>query len=94
MTIHKFLQVIICIVKVFVGNIEQYLYPQYFETTIFSGVVDSSGMEFFYSNTPPRHRAGLMSVGHSVRNIMIIPPNAENYTITSACPGSCTQTVS
>ena len=58
------------------------------------GVVDSSGMEFSYTNTPPQHRAGLISIGHTVRKNMVIPPNAENYTISSICTGSCTQAVS
>ena len=58
------------------------------------GVVDSSGMEFFYTSNPPRHRAGILTLGHSVRKSMVIPPNAENFTIASVCTGSCTQSVS
>ena len=60
----------------------------------YPGVVDSSGMEFSYTNTPSQHRAGLVSIGHTVRKNMVIPPNAENYTISSICTGSCTQAVS
>jgi len=51
-------------------------------------------MEFFYTTNPPQQRAGILAVGHLVSNIMIIPPNAENYTVTSLCPGSCTRSVS
>ena len=29
------------------------------------GVVDSSGMKFSYTNTPPQHRAGLIIIGHT-----------------------------
>ena len=58
------------------------------------GVVDSSGMEFSYTNTPPQHRAGFLTIAHAVRKDMVIPPNAENYTISSICTGSCTQAVS
>ena len=61
---------------------------------LWSGIVDSSGMEFFYTTTPPQQRAGILAVGHLVSNIMIIPPNAENFTVTSLCPGSCTRSVS
>ena len=65
-----------------------------FHIPTYAGVVDSSGMEFSYTNTAPQHRAGFLIVGHSVRKNMVIPPNAENYTISSICTGSCTQAVS
>ena len=51
-------------------------------------------MKFSYTNTPSQHRAGLVSIGHTVRKNMVIPPNAENYTISSICTGSCTMAVS
>ena len=60
----------------------------------YPGVADSSGMEFSYTNTPSQHRAGFLSIAHAVRKDMVIPPNAENYTISSICTGSCTQAVS
>ena len=51
-------------------------------------------MEFSYTNTPPQHRAGFLTIAHSIRKDMVIPPNAENYTISTICTGSCTQAVS
>ena len=58
-----------------------------------SDVVDSSGMRFFYVNTPREHDAGVLYVGHSVVPIMIIPPGADNYTISGICGAQCTERV-
>ena len=58
-----------------------------------SGVQDSSGLEFFYTNVEPTHRAGVLAIGHGVSNNMIIPSNAENFTVSGLCSGDCTKTV-
>ena len=58
------------------------------------GVVDSSGLEFFYTNTRAMHEAGLLTVGHGVRPSMVIPPNADNYEVVGFCSGQCTEEVS
>ena len=65
-----------------------------FHIPTYAGVVDSSGMEFSYIITAPQHRAGFLTIAHSIRKDMVIPPNAENYTISTICTGSCTQAVS
>ena len=58
---------------------------------ITTGVVDSSGMIFYYIDTPRQHSAGILEVGHQVNQYMIIPPKARNYTIFGFCSASCTQ---
>ena len=58
---------------------------------ITTGVVDSSGMIFYYIDTPRQHSAGILEVGHEVNQFMIIPPKARNYTIFSFCSAGCTQ---
>ena len=58
------------------------------------GVIDSSGITFYYTSTPRQHRAGIMFLGHQVTDSMIIPPNAANYTVAGLCPGQCTDAVS
>ena len=60
----------------------------------YTGVEDSSGMEFFYSYIPPVHEAGVLPLGHSVTPGMIIPPKTDNYVIEGICPGRCTERVS
>ena len=57
------------------------------------GVVDGSGLEFFYSNTEPVHVAGMLAIGHNVLPSMIIPPKADNYLIEGFCSGKCTEKV-
>ena len=54
------------------------------------GVVDSSGMEFFYSSQPPLHEAGILAMGHLVTNFMIIPPGIKRFGIIGRCGGECT----
>ena len=57
------------------------------------GVIDSSGMRFYYTSTPREHDAGVMFLGHDVNRLMIVPPGAPNYTIASVCSANCTQSV-
>ncbi|XP_019856277.1 PREDICTED: DBH-like monooxygenase protein 1 [Amphimedon queenslandica] len=56
-----------------------------------SGVIDSSGMTFYYIDTPREHNAGILQVGHAVNQYMIIPPKARNYTIYGFCSSTCTE---
>lgn len=60
---------------------------------LFVGVRDSSGIEFTYTDEPQKHRAGILTVGHSVYSGMIIPPGRDDYTITGMCSGQCTEKV-
>ena len=55
--------------------------------------MDSSGIRFFYVSTPREHDAGVLFMGHSVVPIMIIPPGADNYTISGICGAQCTERV-
>ena len=59
----------------------------------FTGVIDNSGIEFFYTSTRRQHEAGILTVGHAVRSSMIIPPNTESYYIVGECSADCTRTV-
>ena len=54
-------------------------------------MIDSSGMTFYYIDTPREHNAGILQVGHVVNEFMIIPPKARNYTIYSFCSSNCTE---
>ena len=58
-----------------------------------TGNVDSSGMEFFYTDSAPEHLAGAFAVGHHPTPSMIIPPEVENFVITGVCHSSCTESV-
>lgn len=56
-----------------------------------SGVIDNSGMRFYYTTERPAQEAGAISLGHAVVGSMIVPPGARNFTITGICPSDCTQ---
>ena len=57
------------------------------------GVIDNSGMRFYYTSTRREHDAGLLSLGNSVSTSMIIPPSATNYTGAGLCTSKCTKKV-
>ena len=57
------------------------------------GVVDSSGIEFVYTDTPPVHKAGVLTVGHNVDSSHVIPPGADNFITKTLCPSECSQQV-
>lgn len=57
------------------------------------GVVDNSGLRFYYSTTPRQYNAGLLEIGHNIHPTMIIPPGAEQYTILGFCYTACTDQV-
>ncbi|XP_011406131.1 PREDICTED: DBH-like monooxygenase protein 1 homolog [Amphimedon queenslandica] len=67
-----------------------YIEMHYDNPNRLSGVIDSSGMTFFYIDTPREHDSGVLAVGNAVFHYMIIPPKAKNYTIYSFCPTDCT----
>ena len=59
-----------------------------------TGIVDSSGVRFFYTDQPPKHKAAFLGVGHQVVGHMIIPPHVERYTVNGYCSQRCTNAVS
>ena len=69
------------------------LLEMHYDRTPSGGIVDSSGMEFFYTRQKPRHLAGTLSVSVGVVPVMIIPPNAEKFSYTTTCSSSCTNRV-
>ena len=60
----------------------------------FSGIVDSSGIRFFYTDEPPQQRAAILTLGHQIVGHMIVPPQVERYTVNGYCNQRCTDTVS
>ncbi len=57
-------------------------------------VLDSSGMEFFYTSSPPEYEAAILEIGHQVTPTMVIPPNSASFTIFGKCKSDCTEAVS
>ena len=59
-----------------------------------SGLVDNSGLEFFYIDKEPENRAGLLTIAQLPFSNLIIPPKADNFVINALCPSKCTKKVS
>ena len=59
-----------------------------------AGMVDNSGLEFFYVNEEPEKRAAFFSIGQISSNNMVIPPKADNFVVNALCPSECTKKVS
>jgi len=58
------------------------------------GVIDSSGLRFYYNTVEPQHRAGVMYLGMKVNQKLAVPPRTGQYTVTSVCSLNCTSQVS
>ena len=56
-----------------------------------AGVMDNSGFEFTYLDTPRSFDAGVISVGHQVTPTMVVPPDRDNFNISGVCSTDCTQ---
>lgn len=70
------------------------LWLKYLFTILHSiGVYDSSGIVFSYTATRPENIAGILTVGSTVNYQLLIPPNANNYTVSALCSADCTQRV-
>ena len=61
--------------------------------SVHTGVLDSSGLRFHYTATPPREEAGIIMLGHSFEPNMVVPPQVDSYIVQGLCPGSCTAKV-
>eukprot|EP00731_Ephydatia_muelleri_P012124 Em0006g1018a len=73
------------------GNTDEFLWLEvhYDNPELHSGIIDSTGFEFFYTETPPAHEAGILAVGHMITPLMVIPPNAKSFSIFALCGASC-----
>ena len=79
----------------FGGKGNQYIVMElhYDNPNLDAGMIDNSGLEFFYVNEEPTNRAGLLTFGHQAASNMMIPPHANNYVVNAVCPEQCTKEV-
>ena len=71
----------------------QLLLEMHYDQTPTGGITDNSGMEFFYTKQKPKHLAGTLTVSFGAIPALIIPPNAEDFTVRTTCASSCTNAV-
>ena len=58
------------------------------------GVIDSSGMKFYYTIEEPAMLAGSSFIGSRASPLMYIPPGESNFSVVGVCPAECTNSVS
>ena len=58
-----------------------------------TGIVDSSGIEFFYTKQKPLFEAGGISIAIPIVPLMLIPPKNEFFRHSATCLPSCTNKV-
>ena len=58
-----------------------------------TGIVDSSGIEFFYTKQKPLFEAGGISIAIPIVPLMLIPPKNKFFRHTATCLPSCTNKV-
>jgi len=58
-----------------------------------SGIIDSSGLEILLTPKLRQYDSGLMTVGHDVSSLHLIPPGLEHYTSVGHCPDLCTSSL-
>ena len=77
-------------------TVEQVIMSLVVKTVISSllctGVYDSSGMMYHYTRQRPKHVAGYLGL-ESTFFRMVIPPLAEQYSLTGLCSSNCTEEV-
>ena len=58
------------------------------------GIVDSSGLQFFYTTEEPEHRAGVLFMGVAVSPVLVVPPGQDQFAVTGECSFDCLDRVS
>ena len=58
------------------------------------GIVDSSGLEFFYTTKEPEHRAGVLFLGVAVSPVLVLPPGQDQFVASAECSFDCLDRVS
>ena len=61
---------------------------------VYTGIIDSSGIRFYFTAEPPQQNAGIITVGQPFMGHMIVPPHVERYTVAGHCQQKCTNAVS
>jgi len=58
-----------------------------------SGVIDQSGIRFYYVNNLRKYDVGVLEVGMTYTPDMAIPPRQSQFLWKGRCPSSCTKKV-
>eukprot|EP00850_Spirogloea_muscicola_P002965 SM000011S19143 [mRNA] locus=s11:1092824:1103117:+ [translate_table: standard] len=73
------------------GYVNMVLEMHYTNPSSISGVVDSSGLKFTFSDKLRDYDAGTWPLGPTVAQSLVIPPGMPSWTVKSKCSLSCTK---
>jgi hypothetical protein len=54
-------------------------------------ITDASGLEILLTPQLRKYDSGLLTIGHEVSSLHLIPPGLEHFTSVGHCPDLCTQ---
>ena len=58
-----------------------------------SGIVDSSGLRFYYTKNVRQHDAAIFMTGTISSSALLIPPKQKDWKMKGYCPAVCTEKV-
>ena len=78
-----------------IGPDEQYdtvmLEVHYDNPQLISGIVDDSGLTWYYTDVVRTHDIGIFYIGHVFNSNLRIPPQTESFLVSGYCSSSCLQ---
>ena len=74
------------------GGSTYYMFEVHYDNPgLHENVVDSSGMEIHLTSKLRKYDSGMLTVGHDVSSLHLIPPGLDHFTTVAHCPDMCTQ---
>jgi len=74
------------------GGSTYYMFEAHYDNPgVHENVVDSSGMEILLTPKLRKYDSALLTVGHDVSSLHLIPPGLDHFTTVAHCPDMCTQ---
>ena len=74
------------------GGSTYYMFEAHYDNpALHENVVDSSGMEVLLTPKLRKYDSALLTVGHDVSSLHLIPPGLDHFTTVAHCPDMCTQ---
>ena len=62
----------------------------YNNPSLVSGIVDDSGVRWYYTDQVRMHDLAILNIGHLVNNQILIPPKTKSFLVPAICPSECT----
>ena len=74
------------------GGSTYYMFEVHYDNPgLIENIVDSSGLEMLLTPKLRKYDSGMLTVGHDVSSLHLIPPGMDNFLTIAHCPDLCTQ---